>query len=121
MASKRKILANRQNWRLRGPLTEAGRKQLREAAFRNQPWANSTGPRTAQGKDRSRMNALKSGRHTAQMRAWRCNAMRFISLDHWLRDTILGRATLADPKAVACQLVELARELSAQEPSPPSA
>ena len=40
-------------------MTEAGRQKLREAAFRNKPWRYSTGPRTAEGKAKSALNAKK--------------------------------------------------------------
>ena len=43
-------------------LTEAGRQKLREAAFRNKPWRYSTGPRTAEGKAKSALNAKKRHR-----------------------------------------------------------
>jgi hypothetical protein len=46
---------------LRGPLTEAGRRRLREAAQRNQPWRSSTGPRTAGGKAASAQNGHRHG------------------------------------------------------------
>ena len=43
----------------RRELTEEGRRRLREAALRNQPWKHSTGPRTPEGKARSAQNAKK--------------------------------------------------------------
>ena len=42
-------------------LTPAGLRSLREAVHRVRPWEASTGPRTAQGKERSRMNAWRHG------------------------------------------------------------
>lgn len=33
-----------------------------------QPWAHSTGPKTKAGKERSKMNALKTGRHSKPMK-----------------------------------------------------
>ena len=112
VASKRKILANRQNWRLRGPLTNAGRELLRLAAIRNEPWASSTGPRSAAGKRRSSMNALRTGRHTKAARAWRKAAMRFLRANCLLRDVIVGRTEVADPMALVAELRQLARWLS---------
>jgi len=38
-----------------------GLEALRLAARKNRPWEGSTGPRTAEGKARSRWNALKHG------------------------------------------------------------
>jgi hypothetical protein len=43
----------------RRELTEDGRRRLREAALRHQPWRFSTGPRTAAGKTRSAANGTK--------------------------------------------------------------
>jgi hypothetical protein len=40
----------------RGPLTEAGRARLRQAALRHRPWAASTGPTSAAGKARAAAN-----------------------------------------------------------------
>ena len=41
------------------------RKQQACNARRNKPWKRATGPKTAQGKERSRMNALKDGHRAA--------------------------------------------------------
>lgn len=54
-------LAGRINQRNRGPLTDAGREALRQAALSNRPWEYATGPRTPDGRNRSRCNALKHG------------------------------------------------------------
>jgi hypothetical protein len=51
----KRVAAGRRNvrfWRL----TDEGRSRLQAAAFRNQPWQHSTGPRTPQGKARSAAN-----------------------------------------------------------------
>ena len=58
MPSQKLIEACRRNWAKRGPITAAGRKRLRRSALRNRPWRYSTGPRTPEGKARSRENAL---------------------------------------------------------------
>ena len=47
---------------MRKGLTAKGRARLRRAALRNKPWRFSTGPRTPEGKARSRANALGSAR-----------------------------------------------------------
>jgi hypothetical protein len=52
----RRQAAGRANRAKSGPLTEAGRERLRQAAQRNRPWAHSTGPRTEEGKARSARN-----------------------------------------------------------------
>ncbi|HUU97896.1 MAG TPA: hypothetical protein VM487_19335 [Phycisphaerae bacterium] len=83
MASQRQTEANRRNWAMRRGLTEGGRQRLREAAFRNQSWRRSTGPKTPAGKAQARMNARKSGKHDAIHRAtlaWAWAAGRFVSL-----------------------------------------
>ncbi len=117
MVSQRKIDANRRNWAKRGRLTEAGRQRLREAAYRHRPWEHATGPKTAEGMRRARMNALRSGRYTAEQRVWRRDAMRFITLSRLLRDALAGRAAVADPAALIAELLQLARRLIARAPT----
>lgn len=80
MTSQRKIEANRRNWAKRGPLTEAGRERLRQAALRSRPWLASSGPQTQAGRSRSALNALTHGRESAQRRAFRRLAMEFLRL-----------------------------------------
>ena len=41
--------------------TEERRRKQAEMIRKHKPWEKSTGPRTPAGKDRTRMNALKSG------------------------------------------------------------
>jgi hypothetical protein len=41
--------------------TEESRRQQAETIKKHKPWKNSTGPRSAAGKERSRLNALKHG------------------------------------------------------------
>jgi hypothetical protein len=60
--SSARVLAGRRNRLLRGPLTEAGRQRLREAALRHQPWRFSTGPTSEAGK----RNAAANGRYNQQ-------------------------------------------------------
>lgn len=85
-----------------GPLTSAGRERLRAAAHRNQPWKHSTGPRTAAGKGRSRMNAYKEGDYDALARALdlHLSDVRVFCLEHArgleaVMDGELERAVLA--------------------------
>lgn len=51
-----------------GALTPDGRERLRRACRRNRPWQYATGPRTAAGKRRCRMNAHRTGEHDAGSR-----------------------------------------------------
>lgn len=71
MASQRQIDANRANRKRWPGHTPDGIERLREAAKRNKPWSKATGPRTKQGKNRSKMNALKHGGYSAPVKAAR--------------------------------------------------
>ncbi len=99
-------------------LSPQGLIRLRESACRVKPWLKSTGPKSEAGRARSKMNALKDGRHRAEMRAWRRDAMRFITLDRLLRDGLLGRTEVDDPAAAVNELARLARRLSESAPQP---
>ena len=48
-------------------LTPSGLRALRASIARVKPWRLTTGPRTAEGKARSRMNAWKHGERSAEM------------------------------------------------------
>ena len=54
--SPRRVAAGRINRAKRGPLTDAGRERLRQAAKANRPWEHSTGPKTLVGKRASSAN-----------------------------------------------------------------
>lgn len=47
--------------RMAGAWTEERRQKARERILKNKPWKKSTGPRTADGKRASALNALKHG------------------------------------------------------------
>ena len=49
--------------------TPQRRKKQSELIQKWKPWENSTGPRTAQGKTTSSMNAVKHGMRGAEMRS----------------------------------------------------
>ena len=52
--------------------TEEARKHQSEIARRDRPWTRPTGPRTPEGKERSKYNALKKGYHSKVYRdLWR--------------------------------------------------
>ena len=55
----------------RRTLSDEARARLRAAALRNRPWEHATGPTSATGKDRSKQNAWKHGRETADRRRLR--------------------------------------------------
>src|SRR5687768_15186134 len=57
--SPARIAAGRRNRQLGGPLTDAGRVRLREAALRHRPWAFATGPRTPTGKAKVALNGKR--------------------------------------------------------------
>lgn len=46
------------------------RKKQAETIRKTKPWANSTGPRTAKGKNACRLNSLKHGMRRAETRAF---------------------------------------------------
>ena len=57
--SPARIAAGRRNRELRGPLSDAGRVRLREAALRNRPWEFATGPRTPAGRAKVALNGKR--------------------------------------------------------------
>ncbi len=57
--------------RRRYRLTPAGLASLRASIRRVTPWERSTGPRTLEGKARSRLNATKHGERSAEAMARR--------------------------------------------------
>jgi len=62
-------------------------KQLqRERIFKNKPWLKSTGARTIQGKEKSKMNALKTNPEIHQLMK---EAKELFKLQRELRKTIL--------------------------------
>lgn len=52
-------------------ISPEGRARLRLAIAARRPWLRSTGPRSAEGKARSRHNAAKHGYYTAEAIALR--------------------------------------------------
>lgn len=55
----KRVAAGRLNRAKRKALTPEGVERLRQAALRNRPWLRSTGPRTAEGRQRSAANGLR--------------------------------------------------------------
>lgn len=67
----RRVIAGMANFRKRRGLTPEGRLKLQEAARFHQPWVDSTGPRSAEGKAKSAMNGRKTKRGYTGVRAMR--------------------------------------------------
>ncbi len=68
----RRVAAGRLNRRKRRGLTEAGRRRLRENAFKHRPWQHATGPRSAEGKAKASKNGCwrqRGGTSKRQLRA----------------------------------------------------
>lgn len=51
--------------------TDEERKKQAERCRQNKPWEKSTGPRTKEGKDRSKMNAYTKGNYTGEYKVIR--------------------------------------------------
>jgi hypothetical protein len=64
----KRVAAGRMNWAKRGPLTEAERERLRQAALRHRPWEHSTGPRTPAGRAQSALNGKRRQRGPQSLR-----------------------------------------------------
>ena len=67
----RRVIAGMANFRKRRGLTPEGRLKLQEAARFHQPWWDSTGPRSAEGKAKSALNGRKTKRGYTGVRAMR--------------------------------------------------
>src|SRR4051794_36781829 len=52
----KRVEAGRRNRALRGPLTPAGRRRLREAALADRPWQYATGPTSEAGRRQAALN-----------------------------------------------------------------
>ena len=92
--SAARVAAGRLNRKLPGPLTDAGRRRLRDAALRDQPWRCSTGPRTENGKAAVALNGRKRMRGKTSARE--------------------RRAIVAEASSLISQMAILRAQVSAQ-------
>jgi len=91
--SLRRVAAGRLNRQKRGPLTDAGRERLRQAALERQLWRRSTGPRTAEGKLRSAANGKLRQRGELSIRGVRASLAAEVGL---LSDMVAARKLVAE-------------------------
>ena len=74
------MAAGRRNQLKRGPLAPEGREKLRLTALQNQPWLQSTGPRTAEGERRSADNGRKNQVGDKSVRAMRAELADMLAM-----------------------------------------
>ncbi len=67
----RRVIAGMANFRKRRGLTPEGRLKLQEAARFHQPWWDSTGPRSPEGKAKAALNGRRTKRGYTGVRALR--------------------------------------------------
>lgn len=58
--------------------TEERRQKARERILKNKPWEKSTGPRTAEGKRKSSLNAVK---HGGRSRIWEVYIQKVLDMN----------------------------------------
>lgn len=92
ISNPKRILAGRLNRMKRGPLTLESRQRLRAAAYKNQPWQRSTGPRTPAGKSIVARNGKVrqiGPRSIREIRADLCNIKGLIEITRKSREAVL--------------------------------
>jgi hypothetical protein len=91
------------------------REAARARILKHKPWEKSTGPRTKAGKERSSLNALKTGGYSVVMREY--ETILKLNAD-FLAAVIKARATQARLDAVKNELIKKRRENNALPPPP---
>jgi hypothetical protein len=87
LKNPKRVIAGRANRRRRGPLTEAGRQRLREAALLHKPWKHATGPRTAAGRAQAALNGKRRQRGPQSVREVRAALAPVRKLLEQMRET----------------------------------
>lgn len=90
-SNPRRVRAGRENRLKRGPLSLESRQRLRVAAFKNQPWKRSTGPRTPAGKATAAGNGKVrqiGPRSVREIRAYLRDVMRLIEEAREIREAV---------------------------------
>jgi hypothetical protein len=83
--------------------TEKERKRQACIARRKRPWKASTGPKTVQGKERSKMNAWKTGTYTED---WQFLRMMFLMNRKFVANAHLWYAAMERQKKLETLLRE---------------
>src|SRR5438552_3522194 len=94
LKNPKRVSAGRANRRKRGPLTEAGRQRLREAALVHEPWRHATGPRTAAGRAQAARNGKQRQRGPQSVREIRAALAPVRELLDQMRE---ARQQVSDP------------------------
>ena len=90
-SNPRRVRAGRKNRLKRGALSLESRQRLRVAAFKNQPWQRSTGPRTPAGKAKvARNGKLRQigPRSIREIRAYLRDIMGLIEEAREIRESV---------------------------------
>ena len=90
-SNPRRVQAGRENRMKRGLLSLESRQKLRVAAFKNQPWQRSTGPRTPAGKAKIAKNGKVrqiGPRSVREIRAYLRDIMRLIEEAREIREAV---------------------------------
>ena len=90
-SNPRRVQAGRRNRLRRPPLSLESRQRLRVAAYMNQPWQRSTGPRTPAGKAKVALNGKLrqiGPRSIREIRAYLRGIMRLIEEAREIRESV---------------------------------